>query len=101
MNIDKERAKACVGPGWASLIDEIYDILPDDAYILQVKEKFGGLRFYVSSGKADILDRIYEIENRSLAMCEMCGKPGRPTGKTWIITRCEEHKDVENKMLRV
>jgi hypothetical protein len=38
MNISREEAKRCVGPGWSSLIDAIYDRLPEDAFIFQVKE---------------------------------------------------------------
>jgi hypothetical protein len=45
----------------------------------QVKEKFGGLRFYVSvSHRTDaILQRIEIAESESLRTCEVCGKPGK------------------------
>ncbi len=90
MNISREDAKSCVGPGWASLIDAIFDRLPEDTSILQVKEKWGGLRFYVS-GSSELLDFISEMENRSLEMCEVCGQPGKPREGSWIRTLCEEH----------
>jgi hypothetical protein len=79
-----------VGPGWASLIDAIFDRLPEDAYILQVKEKWGGLRFYIS-GSRELLDFISEMENKSLEMCEICGQPGKPREGGWIRTLCDEH----------
>ena len=90
MNISREDAKSYVGPGWAALIDAIYDRLPEDAHVLQVKEKWGGLRFYVD-GTAEWLDFIDEMEARSLETCEVCGQPGKPREGGWIRTLCDEH----------
>ena len=72
------------------LIDAIYDRLPEDAHVLQVKEKWGGLRFYVS-GTTELLDFIDEMEARSLKTCEVCGQPGKPREGGWIRTLCDEH----------
>jgi hypothetical protein len=46
--------------------------------VLQVKQKFGSLRFYVSHGhRTDaILQRIEIGESESLRTCEVCGQPG-------------------------
>jgi hypothetical protein len=41
----------------------------------QVKEKFGGLRFYMTCGTDEISDLISEAEALSLKTCEECGKP--------------------------
>jgi hypothetical protein len=90
MNISREDAKSCVGPGWALLIDAIYDRLPEDAHVLQVKEKWGGLRFYVD-GTSELLNFIDEMEARSLQTCEVCGQPGKPREGGWIRTLCDEH----------
>jgi hypothetical protein len=90
MNISREYAKSCVGSGWASLIDAIYDRLPEDAHVLQVKEKWGGLRFYVS-GTTELLDFIDEMEARSLRICEVCGQPGKTREGGWVRTLCDEH----------
>jgi hypothetical protein len=90
MNISREEAKRCVGPGWASLIDAIYDRLPEDAFIYQVKEKWGGLRFYVD-GTMELLDFIDEMEDQSLNICEVCGRPGKPRKGGWVKTLCDEH----------
>lgn len=92
INISKEDAKRCVGPGWSNLIDSIYDRLPEDAYIFQIKEKYGGLRFDVSSNES-ILDFIGEVENESLSICELCGDPGEPRETGWIKTLCNKHFD--------
>ena len=92
MNMTREEAISCVGPGWAELVGEIYDKLPPDAHILQIKEKFGGLRFYVDSN-TELLDFIDDMEAKSLTICEKCGKPGKPRRGGWIITLCDEcHK---------
>lgn len=83
-----ERAQRCVGKGWAGLVEEAYGVLLDGACVTQVKEKFGGLRFYYH----DVVDHpeIDEIEERSESVCETCGAPGRgivrPGG--WLVTAC-------------
>jgi hypothetical protein len=61
--------------------------------VQQVKEKFGGLRFYVSaSHRTDaILQRIEIAESESLRTCEMCGKPGKRRENDCIRTVCNEH----------
>ena len=74
-----------IGPGWyqivADLIDRITSVTTDFK-IEQVKEKFGGLRFYYITGDLDDLDvsaiRAYVIaaENKSFETCEETGKPG-------------------------
>jgi hypothetical protein len=60
--------------------------------VLQVKEKFGGLRFYVSHPhRTDaILQRIEAAELESLRTCEVCGKPGKVRDDC-IRTVCDEH----------
>jgi len=90
--ITRENAKRMVGPGWASLIDEIYDILPEDVCVTQVKEKFGGLRFYVGSASSEIFDFIDKIEAKSLTICEQCGEPGEARRGGWIKTLCDAHE---------
>lgn len=60
---------------------------------IQVKEKFGGLRFYFSGGD-DYIDGIVDMaESMSYRTCEKCGAPGTATEGGWIQTLCEEHKN--------
>jgi hypothetical protein len=61
--------------------------------VLQVKQKFGSLRFYVSHRhRTDaILQRIQAAEVESLHTCEECGKPGTLRTIGWIRTMCDEH----------
>jgi hypothetical protein len=60
--------------------------------VLQVKEKFGGLRFYVSHRhRTDtILQRIEIGESESVRICEVCGKPGKLRDHC-VRTACDEH----------
>ena len=90
MGIDHETARLCVGPGWGPLIDEVYDRLPSDTIVIQVKEKFGGLRIYVDAAPEEFLNFLDEIEDKSWTVCETCGKPGEIRMKGWIKVRCDE-----------
>lgn len=57
----------------------------------QVKEKFGGLRFYVEGASAEQYAIINWAESLSYHICEICGSTkniGRTSG--WITTLCEE-----------
>lgn len=57
---------------------------------VQVKEKFGTLSFYMSSGNDEIWNLIREAERKSAKTCEECGKPGKLRGGGWIKTLCDE-----------
>lgn len=59
--------------------------------VFQVKEKFGGLRFYIGLGNEEIFDRIHKAEEESYHICEKCGKPGKlRTDLIWYKTLCED-----------
>lgn len=88
------------GPGWATLIDPVEALITAlGGLILQIKEKFGGLRLYYSPGSADedarwvdVEKMVRDAESASLKTCEMCGKPGytRSSGR-WLKTLCDDH----------
>ncbi|MGB7848541.1 MAG: hypothetical protein WBL63_23210 [Candidatus Acidiferrum sp.] len=59
--------------------------------VLQVKQKLGGLRFYVNHGTDAIRMRIEAAEGESLRTCEVCGQPGSRREGGWIRTACDEH----------
>lgn len=42
----------------------------------QVKEKFAGLRFYMSSSTEEMQNIIQEYEAKSYRICDRCGQPG-------------------------
>lgn len=83
-----------VSDGWLGLIKELIEDLISlgwDKQTCQVKEKFGGLRFYINSGTDEIYDRISKAENDSYEICEETGKPGKlRTDIGWYRTLCDE-----------
>lgn len=90
------------GDGWYDLLDRLCakldaiakeDGLEDDLRAVQVKEKFGGLRFYTNGGNDKIDAVIAEAQNESEHTCEICGKPGEQNRTGWISIRCSEHSD--------
>jgi hypothetical protein len=85
-----------IGEGWYPLIEElcakIKEIVGDKEFVVeQVKEKFGGLRFYCQGGSSEVNDLIWKTEENSLKICEECGKPGKSRKGGWIKTVCDEH----------
>ena len=81
------------GRGWWPLVVEASEFLSSpsrSAAIVQVKEKFGGLRIYVDGGNKEIWDYLLALEDRSLQTCETCGKPGRlRDNRGWWLTLCD------------
>lgn len=91
-----------VGNGWLSLIKELIDKLIEDGWdkqILQVKEKFGTLRFYTNGGGENHIDIIRDYESRSASVCEVCGEEATLRSGGWVSTLCDEHfkESKENK----
>ncbi len=93
------------GDGWFNLIDELsaklesmiipfvedpdidLDLIPCAS---QVKEKWGMLRFYMSSSTPEMDEAIEEAEDRSATICEVCGDPGTLYESGWCKVRCNE-----------
>ena len=59
---------------------------------VQVKEKFGTLRFYVNGGTPEQHNYIDFAEEMSGRVCEHCGAPGKRRGGGWVRTLCDEHE---------
>lgn len=57
----------------------------------QVKEKFGGLRFYIDRGTDEHFNYIYFAELMSYKVCEECGAPGKTYRDGWHRTLCDTH----------
>lgn len=88
--------------GWYPLIQKLIEDLIQlgwDKKVTQVKEKFGGLRFYINEGSDEVHTRITEAEIKSYTICEMCGAPGeirRDIG--WYRTLCDSHHaEIKNR----
>lgn len=85
-----------VGDGWFDLLWRLcVDLEPlagPTFEVVQVKEKFGRLRFYIEGGGGDfekIFQRINQAEKESGKTCEQCGKPGKIRGTTWLRAVCD------------
>lgn len=94
-------------PGWSQIVwdlcVEIDGLLDDDAApqfrVMQIKEKFAGLRFYWRMDNGDdialrIEAAVTSAEARAAAACQTCGDPGRLRNDGgWLCTLCDEHDD--------
>ena len=59
--------------------------------IVQIKEKFGGLRWYDAWSTDEILHTIIpKYEKLSFETCINCGKPAKYVSKGWISPYCED-----------
>lgn len=64
--------------------------------IIQIKEKFGGLRFYINGAppNSKIYDIINKYEDLSFEICEFCGAPGKTEDyQGWLFTWCKNCKN--------
>ena len=59
--------------------------------VRQVKEKFGGLRFYHDGGDDMVDGMVRMAESWAAHSCEVCGAPGKSREGGWIRTLCDEH----------
>jgi len=59
--------------------------------MVQVKEKFGGLRYYVDGGNGAIFSCIQKAGDESMDVCEICGNAGKIRQGGWVQTLCDDH----------
>ncbi len=102
-----------VGRGWEALVRElcqgIEDLLPEEHEfsVQQVKEKFGGLRFYIFAHNLPVetMKGIHKLidaaETRSYKECEVCGAPAEidrgATRYGWLKALCPEHVEERSR----
>jgi hypothetical protein len=104
-NPNKPPIKDCgffsVDSGWYQIIKDLIDDLIElgwNKQLCQVKEKFGGLRFYINEGSDEIHNRIMEAEKLSYEVCELCQEKGKlRTDIGWYLTLCEKHYNEKHK----
>lgn len=63
----------------------------------QVKEKFGGLRFYAFGGDEKTAGMIELAETLTSRVCEVCGSIGKKTRGGWIRTLCRRHAEEQGR----
>jgi len=87
------------GDGWYGIIDTLCRLiqhymegLPGETVeAIQVKEKYGGLRFYINGGDSYVYGLIAFAEELSLRTCEQCGSTdGVTQTKGWVYTLCRQ-----------
>lgn len=79
--------------GWKRLVEPLIEMCNRaHVEILQIKQKFGGLRFYVGLAPAEVSEAIREAETRSFTICEECGERGQTLKRhEWLRTLCPRH----------
>lgn len=112
-----EEWKGCVGEGWADILEDLWNkavwieaqFPAVELHINQIKEKFGGLRFYYGWGPSDkavggdwdvsadipvsmFTDAVWRAESKASHTCEDCGKDGtlRDERSSWWATLCDD-----------
>ena len=101
-----ERGIEC-GDGWFAIVDRLSRVCEDEISMLisngvvkgcwprvaQIKEKMGGLRFYINgSVSSELRQKILQAETdegESFCTCERCGKPGKLREGSWRRTYCD------------
>jgi hypothetical protein len=58
----------------------------------QIKEKFGGLRFYYQGGDDNVAGMVRMAEAWADIACEECGGIGKRRSGGWIRTLCDIHE---------
>jgi hypothetical protein len=68
--------------------------------VAQIKEKFGGLRFYYDGGDDTISGMVRMAEVWADASCEECGAPGQRRSGGWVRTLCDHHEAERQEMMK-
>jgi hypothetical protein len=64
----------------------------EQVVVEQIKEKFGGLRFYYSGGDDTVAGMVRMAEAWADIACEECGAAGTRRSGGWIRTLCDLHE---------
>lgn len=94
-----------VGAGWWPIIESLCaniqqyldwknreaEVVPQ-VVVEQIKEKFGGLRFYYQGGDDQISGMVRMAEAWAGHSCEDCGAPGTRRSGGWVRTLCDTHE---------
>ncbi|MCP3685240.1 MAG: hypothetical protein GY861_21460 [bacterium] len=92
--------------GWFDLIYQLSSDListndsEHNVVAAQVKEKFGGLRFYVYYASPEQYQIVNNAKKESYKICEKCGTrggvtTGRSDGSDWISTLCSRCRGLQ------
>lgn len=80
--------------GWFKFIDKLcakITALDPEVEIVQLKQKYGGLRCCTTGTSKAVIDEIWAAEAESYTICEKCGATGMLRDDLpWMQTLCEE-----------
>ena len=95
-----------VGSGWYPILEKLCSNIQHhidwkekqgkpipQVVVEQIKEKFGGLRFYYQGGDDEISGMVRMAEAWADSCCEKCCAPGKRRDGGWIRTLCDMHED--------
>jgi hypothetical protein len=99
-----------VGKGWYPILERLCaniqqhlewknrneQVVPQ-VVVEQIKEKFGGLRFYYQGGDDEVSGMVRMAEAWADIACETCGGIGKRRGGGWIKTLCDVHYEESEK----
>lgn len=94
-----------VGAGWYPILESLCSNIQShidwrekqsnpipQVVVEQIKEKFGGLRFYYQGGDDEISGMVRMAEAWADRSCEECGAPGERRHGSWVRTLCDHHE---------
>lgn len=101
-----------VGKGWYPIIERLSsniqqhiewrnresEVVPQ-VVVEQIKEKFGGLRFYYQGGDDNVAGMVRMAEAWADVACEDCGGIGKRRGNGWVRTLCDKHEQERNERI--
>jgi hypothetical protein len=103
----------CIGTGWWPIVESLSGNIQHyidwknrkeqtvaQVTVNQIKEKFGGLRFYYSGGDDEISGMVRMAESWAARSCEECGSPGTSRSGGWIRTLCDTHEEARQTAMK-
>lgn len=89
---DTKFISCSIPSGWMRLVGDLHRSLSPDGYrIVQIKEKFGELRFYATDYPENNRALIHRAEKLSAKTCQNCGDTttARLRNHGWVATLCQ------------
>lgn len=88
--------------GWFKIVDDALEKLQEEnvlslpnkkSKIMQIKEKFGVMRMYITNTSETKQNIIFSAESNSRKTCMVCGEEGVLREYKWRRTLCNEHAE--------
>jgi hypothetical protein len=105
-----------VGEGWYPIIESLCENIQthtdwqnknretrpivEQVVVVQIKEKFGSLRFYYQGGDEAVAGMVRMAESWAIHSCEVCGDVGTRRRGGWVSTLCDVHENERQEKLK-